>query len=220
MNSRLIIVGTGLFAEMAREYFNELSDYNVEAFSCHEKYKEADSIYELPLISVEDLVKKHLPQDVTLFVAIGYGEMNKIRQRVYEELKAHGYSFATFVYPGVKIWDNATLGDNVFIFEDNTIQPYTRIGSNTIFWSGNHIGHHSSIGSHCFISSHVVVSGSCHIGNNVFIGVNATLHDSLNIGDECLIGAGAIINKNTQAKSVFVPAATKIFPKNSEEIGF
>src|SRR5690606_11663854 len=99
-------------------------------------------------------------------------------------------------------------------------QPFTSIGSNTILWSGNHVGHHSSIGDHCFIASHVVVSGSCRVENNVFIGVNATLHDSTVIAEECLVGAGAIITKDTKPKEVFVPTATKAFPKNSDQIGF
>lgn len=220
MSSKLIIVGTGLFAELAQAYFDEYSNYQLEAYSCHEKYKESDSIYGKPLISIEELVGRYTPEEVTLFVAIGYAKMNKMRQAVYEELKSYGYTFATFVYPEVKIWDSTTIGENVFIFEDNTIQPFTNIGSNTVFWSGNHLGHHSVVGDHCFISSHVVISGSCNVGNNVFIGVNATLHDSLNIGDECLIGAGAVINKNTESKGVYVPSTTKRFAKNSEEIGF
>jgi len=216
----LVIVGTGLFAEVASAYFEEFTDYKVAAFSCHESYKTGDEIYGRRLLAIENLAPDYSPADSDIFVAIGYGQMNKMRQRVYEEMKERGYSCATFVHPEVKIWESTTVGENVFIFEDNTIQPFTRIGSDTILWSGNHVGHHSIIGEHCFISSHVVISGSCTIGNNVFIGVNSTLHDSLTIGDECLIGAGAVISKNTAPKSVYVPQATKVFPKTSDQIGF
>ena len=220
MNKNLIIIGTGLFAEVARDYFDELSDYQVIAFSCHEKYNETQSLVGLPVIAIEDLLETYPPDQYATFIAIGYGKMNKMRQSVFEEIKASGYECVNFIHPNVKIWGSTSLGDNIFIFEDNTIQPYTSIGSNTILWSGNHVGHHSSIGSHCFISSHVVISGSCSIGKNTFIGVNATLHDSITIGDECLIGAGAIITKDTKPKQVFVPKATPVFPKDSEEIGF
>jgi sugar O-acyltransferase (sialic acid O-acetyltransferase NeuD family) len=220
MKKNLIIVGTGLFPEVARYYFDELSDYSVIGFACHQKYKHCDTIYGLPLYAIENLKEIHDPDQITLFVGIGYKNMNKIRQKVYEELKSLGYSFATFVYPNVKIWGSSVLGENVFIFEDNTIQPFTRIGNNTMLWSGNHIGHHTTIGDHSFISSHVVISGSCKVGNNVFVGVNATFHDGLTVADETLVGAGAIISKNTKPKEVFVSAATKPFPKNSEEIGF
>lgn len=216
----LVIVGTGLFAEIARDYFEEFGDYRVVAFACHDRFKTGATIYGVPLLALERLHEVHPPSAVEVFVAIGYRTMNKIRQTLYEEVKALGYRCATFVFPSVKIWGSTVLGDNVFIFEDNTIQSHTRIGNNTIFWSGNHLGHHSSVGDHCFISSHVVISGSCLVGNNVFIGVNASLHDSLTIGDECLIGAGAIISRDTRAKEVFVPQRTQPFHKNSEEVGF
>jgi sugar O-acyltransferase (sialic acid O-acetyltransferase NeuD family) len=146
--------------------------------------------------------------------------MNTLRQTVFADVTARGWTCATFVHPGVKIWSSTRLGQNVFIFEDNTIQPFTTIGDNTIFWSGNHLGHHSSVGSHCFISSHVVISGSCRLGDNLFVGVNATFHDGLTIADHCLIGAGAIITRDTNPHEVYVPASTKPFPKASHELDF
>ncbi|MCG3772917.1 MAG: UDP-N-acetylbacillosamine N-acetyltransferase [Nitrosomonadaceae bacterium] len=190
------------------------------AFACHQKYKDADTAYGLPLHSIETITQCYSPSEVGIFVAIGYGKMNKMRQAVYEEIKSMGYRCPTFVHPSVKIWNSTTTGDNVFIFEGNTIQPHTKIGNDTIFWSGNHLGHHSAVGNHCFISSHVVISGSCKIGNNVFIGVNSTFHDGLTIGDECLIGAGAIISRSTKPKEAYVTSATKPFSKTSDEIGF
>ena len=107
--------------------------------------------------------------------------------------------------------------ENVFIFEDNTIQPFTTIGNNTIMWSGNHLGHHSTIGNHCFISSHVVISGACKLGNNIFIGVNSTLHDCVSLGDECLVGGGCCA-MSTKPKSVYVVKSTPIFPKTSDRM--
>ena len=217
---KLIIVGTGPQAQIARDYFFEHSNYDVLGFACHSKFKESDHIYGMPLIAIEDLPDKHSPDDMEAFVAIGYKNMNKMRQSVYEEIKSLGFGLASFIHPKATVSATAEFGDNVFVFEENTIQPYVKIGNNTVLWSGNHIGHHSSIGNHCFISSHVVVSGSCKIGNNVFVGVNATFHDSLEIADECLIGAGTLITKSTKAKEVSLASRTKPFPKDSEALGF
>lgn len=216
----LIIVGTGLFAEVACAYFDEYSDYQVIAYACHRAYLKNPKVYDLPLHALEDLTSAFPPEDVDVFVAIGYGQMNRVRQRVYEEVVGLGYTCASFVHPQVKIWNSTTLGRNVFIFEDNTIQPFTSIGPNTILWSGNHIGHHSNIGAHCFISSHVVISGSCDIGDRVFIGVNATLRDSIKISDETLIGAGALIMRSTKVKEVCVADRTRPHKLNSDEVGF
>ena len=216
----LIIVGTGLFAEVAYAYFKEYSQYEVKAFACHAQYRDSETKFGLDLISIEEMTELFSPQTYEVFVAIGYGNMNKMRARVYHEMKEYGYSCVNFIHPQVKIWENTSLGDNVFIFENNTIQPFTKIGNNTIMWSGNHLGHHSVVGNHCFISSHVVISGSCKIGNNVFIGVNATLRDSISIANESLIGAAAIVMNDTQEKEVLIAPKTKPFPKNSEELGF
>ncbi|MEC9261995.1 MAG: acetyltransferase [Pseudomonadota bacterium] len=220
MNSKLIIVGTGLFAEVARDYFEEYTALQVVAFACHERFITKPKINGVDVVPIETIVEHYSTAEHKVFVAVGYGKMNKMREAVYKEIKSLGYTFCNFIHPDVKIWKSTTLGENIFIFEDNTIQPYTSIGDNTIFWSGNHLGHHSSIGKHCFISSHVVISGSCHLGNNIFVGVNATFHDSLNIGNEVLIGAGAIVSRDLTDKQVVVPKATPLFKKNSEEIGF
>lgn len=218
--NNLVIVGTGLFSELAKVYFEEYTNYRVVAFTCHSKFKKDNTIYGKPLYELETLKDKCAIETHNIFVAIGYGKMNKLRQAVYEEVKEIGYTCVSFIHPDVKIWPSTILGDNVFIFENNTIQPFTCIGSNTILWSGNHIGHHSKIGNHCFISSHVVVSGSCDIGNNVFIGVNATLRDGLKLGDETLIGAGTIIMKDTKPKEVYISKRTKQYHLNSSEIEF
>jgi UDP-3-O-[3-hydroxymyristoyl] glucosamine N-acyltransferase len=110
------------------------------------------------------------------------------------------------------------VGDNCFILEDNTIQPYVRIGSNVTLWSGNHIGHDAVIDDHCFLASHIVVSGYVHIGSNCFIGVNATLRNSITIAPETLIGAGAVIMKDTVEKGVYLPQRAELFKKKSDEI--
>ncbi len=220
MKRKLVIIGTGLFAEVAKDYFHEYTDYEVVGFACHSKYKDKEIIADLPVQAIEDMKDFWPETDFDAFVAIGYQKMNKVRESVYKEIKDMGYFSPSFVHPNVKIWDTSQIGKNVFIFEDNTIQPYSSIGNNTILWSGNHIGHHSSIGDNCFISSHVVISGSCVIRDNVFIGVNSTLRDGLTIEKETLIGAGALIMKDTKEKEVYVSAPDKPFTKNSEEVGF
>ncbi len=220
MTKSLLIVGTGPFAQVAALYFEEFGGYQVIGFACHDRFRTSEKIYGKDLFAIEDLPSSLAPSNVEVFVAIGYGKMNSMREAVFKEFENLGYKFSSFVHPNVKIWPGSFIGRNVFVFEDNTIQPFTSIGDNSILWSGNHIGHHSAIGSHCFISSHVVISGNCKVGKNVFIGVNATLHDGLNIGDFCLIGAGAVISKDTKEREVYVPVSTKPFPKTSDQIGF
>lgn len=55
MGRNLVLVGTGLFAEVAYAYFEEFTDYNVVAFACHESYKAGDEIYGRRLLAIKNL---------------------------------------------------------------------------------------------------------------------------------------------------------------------
>jgi acyl-[acyl carrier protein]--UDP-N-acetylglucosamine O-acyltransferase len=85
-------------------------------------------------------------------------KMNNMRKAVYEQGKEMGYEFISYVSSKATVCDNK-IGDNCFILEDNTLQPFTEIGNNVVMWSGNHIGHHGKIEDHVFFTSHVVLSG-------------------------------------------------------------
>ena len=104
------------------------------------------------------------------------------------------------------IYYGTPVGENCFILEDNTIQPFVTIGNNVFLWSGNHIGHHSKIMDHCFLSSHVVISGGCNIKVNCFLGVNSALRDSITLGRFSIVGAGAIVMQNCPDYSLIKPA--------------
>ncbi len=146
-----------------------------------------------------------------------YARMNQLRAAKYAAMRAAGYVLESYVSSRCTYLADPP-GDNCFILEDNTIQPFVTIGSDVTLWSGNHIGHDSVIGDHCFISSHVVVSGHVQVGESCFIGVNATLRNSITIAPQTLIGAGAIVMKSTRPKQVYLPERAKLFPKNSDEV--
>ena len=153
-----------------------------------------------------------------MFVAIGYSKMNSLRADIYERMKQQGYTCANYISSRCTFLTEEPIGDNLFILEDNTIQPFVSLGSNITMWSGNHIGHDAVIEDHCFITSHVVISGRVRVGAYSFIGVNATLRNNIEIGPKNLIGAGSIIMKSTKASSVFVPDRTRIFSKTSDQV--
>jgi hypothetical protein len=98
-----------------------------------------------------------------MFIAVSYAKLNKVRERKYYEAKKLGYQLVSYINSKCTWLTPFAHGDNYFVFEDNTVQPFVKMGNNVTLWSGNHIGHHSTIYDHNFISSHVVVSGHCTI---------------------------------------------------------
>lgn len=215
---KLVVFGYGDIAQIAKFYFEKDTDYRVSAF-CLDQDFISEKVFEgLPVVPFETLETNFSPDEFDLFLAISYTEMNKLRERKFHEAKAKGYKLVTYVSPDCTYRSQFPPGENCFIFEDNTIQPFVKIGDNVTIWSGNHIGHHSEIKSHNFISSHVVISGHCIVDQNCFLGVNSTIAHNVHIHSETLVGAGAIIAKSTESKGVYVGARSTMIEKKSDEI--
>ena len=216
--AKLVIFGSGDIARLAHHYFQRDSDHTVCAFTVDAAYRESDTWRDLPLVDFEDVVRLYPPAEYKMFIALAYGQMNRVRAAKYQRAKELGYELVSYVSSRCTYLSDTPPGDNCFILEDNTIQPFVTIGSNVTLWSGNHIGHDSTIADHCFIASHVVVSGHVTIGPYCFIGVNATLRNSISIAPQTLIGAGAVIMKDTVEKGVYLPQRATVFAKNSDEV--
>jgi sugar O-acyltransferase (sialic acid O-acetyltransferase NeuD family) len=216
--SDIVIFGAGDIARLAHYYFTSDSEHRVVAFAVDREYRQGDGFLGLPCLDLET-VRDHFPPGYyKMFIALSYAKMNKVRSQKYFQAKELGYELASYVSTRCSYLTDTPVGDNCFILEDNTIQPFVRIGNNVTMWSGNHIGHDSVIEDHCFISSHIVVSGHVVIRPYCFIGVNATLRNSITVAPETLIGAGAIIMKDTIEKGVYVPVRTEVSTKASDEI--
>lgn len=205
---KLIIFGAADAAELAHYYFSTDSDREVVAFSVDAEYMKTDEFCGLPVIPFEDISRVYPPSNHEFFVAIGYSRLNQARKEKYLGARALGYRLASYVSSYATVLNGGRIGDNCFILEDNTIQPFVTIGNNVTLWSGNHIGHHSTIHDHCFLASHVVVCGGVEIGEACFIGVNATLRDRIKVGEKSVIGAGALILRNVEPEGVYVGQAT------------
>jgi sugar O-acyltransferase (sialic acid O-acetyltransferase NeuD family) len=216
--AKLVIFGAGDIARLAHYYFTRDSEHEVVAFAVDQAYRQGETFLDLPLVDFEDVTRLYPPADHKMFVAVSYAKMNKVRAQKYHQAKNMGYELLSYVSSHCTFLTDYPVGDNCFILEDNTIQPFVRIGNDVTLWSGNHIGHDSSIEDHVFIASHIVVSGHCAIGPYCFIGVNATLRNSITIAPETLIGAGAVIMKDTVEKGVYLPQRAELFHKKSDEI--
>lgn len=200
---KLVIGGDSAFAEIAREYFDADSDYQVVGFTVEQDHLQRSELHGLPVVPFETLERHFAPADHAFHAAITYTQLNRLRARLAASARARGYALASYVSSRAFVWRNVQLGEHCFIFEDNTVQPFVRIGDNVVLWSGNHIGHHSVIEDHCFVSSHVVVSGFCRIGRASFLGVNATLANNVTLGKDNWVGPHTVVMKDTADGALF-----------------
>jgi sugar O-acyltransferase (sialic acid O-acetyltransferase NeuD family) len=216
---KAVIFGTGDIAQIAAFYFERDGVADVVAFTVDRAFMTDPSEFEgRPLVAFEDLVDSHPPSDHALFIALSYTQMNRLREERFNTALARGYHLLTYISPQCTYQSQFPPGQNCFIFEDNTVQPFVRIGDNVTLWSGNHIGHHSTIEDHVFVSSQVVISGHCTIGSHSFLGVNSTIAHGVRVADGTLLGAGAVLTKDSDINGVYVPARTVKLDKTSDQI--
>ncbi|MBS0308970.1 MAG: acetyltransferase [Proteobacteria bacterium] len=209
MKKSLVIFGAGDIAQLAHYYFSTDSDYEVAAFTVDAAFLKETKFCGLPVVPFEDVASLYPPERHDFFIAMSYANLNQLRTQKYLAARALGYRLASYISSHATVLNQGKIGENCFILEDNTIQPFVRIGNNVTLWSGNHIGHHSVIHDHCFIASHVVVSGGVEIGEACFIGVNATLRDHIKLGVKCVVGAGALLLTDAEDEGVYIGASTE-----------
>lgn len=217
--SKIVLFGVKDTAQLAKFYLEHDSEHEVVAFTVDAPYIESDSFEGLPLVPFEDIERTFPPSEFKMFLPMTHRKMGLHRYEKYVAAKQKGYSLISYVSSKATVFPGAKIGENCFILEDNTLQPFTSVGNNVVLWSGNHIGHHGMIKDHAFFTSHVVMSGHVTVEEFAFFGVNATIRDAVTIAHHTLVGMGAIISKDTEPFGVYTaPSAKKRENQRSDEI--
>jgi sugar O-acyltransferase (sialic acid O-acetyltransferase NeuD family) len=212
--NKLLIYGNGKMAKMLYPYLKK--EYDVLSFIVEEKYIKDLSFLDVPVMPYENLEKLYAPEEHLIIIAVGYAEMNLIRERKYFELKKLGYEFINYIHPSVYFPESMSIGDNNIVMEYVSIHPYSSIGAGNFISSNSNIGHDCIIGNFNWINSGVSLAGGVTVNNNCVLGINSTVSHGVFIENECFIGATCIITQNTEKKEVYLPEASTKFRLDSK----
>jgi sugar O-acyltransferase (sialic acid O-acetyltransferase NeuD family) len=143
-------------------------------------------------------------------IAIGYDHFD-VRQRAFDELRAAGVPFATFVHPRATIDPTVTLGSGTVVLANCTIDLHSRIGENVYVAPQAFISHDVEIGAHCYLSASIALAGRTRVGQRCFLGIGTITINGITIGDGSHTGAGAVVVKDVPpgVLVVGVPAVVK-----------
>ena len=217
-NTKIVLFGNGKIADVLLYYFQHHSKYEVVAITVDSHFiNDSYSWNSLPIIPFDKIEEEFPCKNYKMFIALGYQDMNRLRESKFNEAKKKGYELISYVHPDAGLPKDCKLGQNCFIMQNSLIHPRVTIGNNVFVWSGGIIGHHSKIGDHCWLTSGCNISGMVNIGSNCFIATNSTVANSVRIGNNCFIGASALITKCTKDSEVFIEGSTKVFRLNSDQ---
>ena len=219
MNKPIVIFGNGQIAELAHYYFANDANKEIAAFTIDGNFIADNTFRNLPMVPFESIEKHYSPNEFDMFIALGYSNLNKLREEKYLQVIGKGYNLPGYISSKATVLcGRNNIGKNCFILEGTVIQPFSAIGNNVTLFSGCGIGHHSKICDHCFLSGHVAISGNVTVHERSYLGVNSTLRNGIIIGHSSVIGAGCWINKNINDESVCSAASAKLREEKSYEL--
>lgn len=200
---KTIIFGNSEFAEIVHYYITVDGGWDVAAFTVNQKYITEEKLLGIPVVPYDTIDETFPPDKYFMVIAIGYKDLNKLRQSVYNSAKSKGYDLPSFIHPTNTIALNSVIGESCLVFENNTIQPFVKIGDNVIVWSCNTIGHHSVVEDHCFISSNTLFGGYATIGKRSLLGGCCNISSGHSVGKDCFIGANALVDEDADDGGVY-----------------
>ena len=213
--SRLFIFGIGKVADAVSACLDHDPTVEIAGYTCDGRYVDRASFRGKPVVPFDQMEGSFSAGD-RMLVAVGYQELNRLRERKLGEAKAKGY--AIFSYAGDRAQGEYELGENTFVFPGAHVEAGVELGDNVFAWDGALIGHHGVIGDHCWITGGAAIGGSARLGRNCFVGLNATIGHETTIGDFCLIGAATLVTKDLSEGQVVIRRDTEVHRLNSDEL--
>jgi sugar O-acyltransferase (sialic acid O-acetyltransferase NeuD family) len=217
MKKKIVLAGNAVTAEILSAYLHQDARYEVAGFTVDDEFVTKGGIAGARTVGLSEAVNTFAPDNHRVIMAVGYSDLNRTREAMFERLKAMGYSVETYIHPDARVYTDQPVGEGSVVLPGAVVEPHARVGPNTMVWSNVTVAHHSSVGDHCWLGAGTVISGQAKVLRNTFLGVNCTVVNDVTVGEFNIIGAGAMISRDTKPHSVHLARSAEPFRYSSEE---
>ena len=182
MKEKLLLVGAGGFGRIVMEQA-------VKQYDCYfvdDCYPQKQEVCGVPLVGKIADLPKLFAYYKQLIVVIGNPQL---REKIYQQANAIGYSFPNIIASSAYISPFATIGNGCVILHNAVVQNEAVLGNGVLLNPGVEIHHNCAIGDNTLVYSNSVIRTYARVGKRVQIGstvsvcVNATVHDDEIIPD-------------------------------------
>jgi sugar O-acyltransferase (sialic acid O-acetyltransferase NeuD family) len=191
MRSRLIILGTGLFAQEVADIISVLPDWELVGFvEGIDREKCRSSLLGRPVTWIDDLPA--LAEDSHAVCAVG----STRREAFIGQAASHGLRFVTLVHPASQVFPSAAIREGVIVGAGAVVGAAAVVGAHAILNRGCLVGHHVTIGEYVTLGPGVNIGGKVRIGSGTYVGIGATVVDGITIGSGVMVSAGSLVSRN------------------------
>lgn len=217
MSQKVILCGNAITAEIIFAYLRQDARFEVAGFTVDDEFVAKGGIEGYPTVGLSGVVTAFSPDTHRVIMALGYNDLNRTRETLFERLKAAGYGMETYVHPDARIYSHQPLGEGSVVLPGAVVEPHASVGANTMVWCNVTLAHHSSVGNHCWVAAGTVVSGQARVLRNTFLGVNSTVVNAVTVEEYNVVGANALISRDTKPHSVHLARSAEPFRYSSED---
>ncbi len=207
---KIVLVGAGGHCKVIIDIIKSVSKYDIVGVT-DKDYIGDKFVLDIPIIGDDSILEElHNTGVKNAFVCVGALQNILTREKIYNNLKAIGFSIPVLIHKDAMVSPYANVAGGTCIMPGAIINPGAYIEENCIVNTGAVIEHDCKLQRNTHISPKACLAGGVSIGRNTHVGMGSSIIQSVHIGNNVIIGAGAVVVENIVDNVVAVGIPSKI----------
>lgn len=190
MKEKIVLIGGGGHCHSVIDVIEQENKYEIIGI-VDTKENIGKKVLDYKIIACDDDLETIFLSCKNAFITVGQIESNKIRVKIYNNLKKIGFNLPTIISPLAYVSKYSFIDEGTIIMHQALINANAKIGKNCIINTKALIEHDCIVEDNCHISTASVINGGVRVKENSFFGSNATSKQSIEI--DGFIKAGSLL---------------------------
>ncbi len=189
MKEKIVLIGGGGHCHSVIDVIEQENRYEIIGI-VDTKENISKKVLNYEIIACDDDLETIFLSCKNALITVGQIESNKIRVKIYNNLKKIGFNLPTIISPLAYVSKYSFIDEGTIIMHQALINANAKIGKNCIINTKALIEHDCIVEDNCHISTASVINGGVRVKENSFFGSNATSKQSIEI--DGFIKAGSL----------------------------
>ena len=190
MKEKIVLIGGGGHCHSVIDVIEQENKYEIIGI-VDIKENIGKKVLDYEIIACDDDLEIIFQTCKNAVITVGHIESNKIRVKIYNNLKQIGFNLPTIISPLAYVSKYSFIDESTIIMHHALVNSNTKIGKNCIINTKALIEHDCIVEDNCHISTASVLNGGVRVKENSFFGSNATSKQSIEI--DGFIKAGSLV---------------------------
>jgi sugar O-acyltransferase (sialic acid O-acetyltransferase NeuD family) len=120
-------------------------------------------------------------------------ELTKRKAQILGDLGIPSDRWTNVVHPSAVVSTMATLGTDVVLLANVTVNSDARIGDHVMVLPNSVISHDDVIDDYCYLTPGVTLAGYVHLEEGAYVGAGAVVRHRVAVGAGAIVGMGAVV---------------------------